>query len=393
MKIAINAISKINGGEAVVLEKLLKQFVRLRPDHEYLVIANTALVESARVRHEQVSYHHFPRANQNDAFTTLWYLTGFPLWLKQNKVDLLFSHTGFSSPLAGTRSAMLLQDARYFFGDDRLSSILPPRERWYFGLKKIWLYHSVRTAERITVQSHAMADLVAKKIPQTASRIRVIQHGPGYLDECHPRPLGNRSVNGSLEIVYVSLYRTYKNFRVLFRALRILKAKGIPTRLHLTLDRQEADVRALLDEAEASGLSDEVINHGVLSHSQVAKLYRGAHVVVFPSICESFGFPQVEAMALGLPLVVADTAINREICGPVGNYFAPNNQHELAAILDRMYRHPDELASGSSTSMRRGASFSWSRAASETLQWLEDPDTSSSNAFPACSDPVNQERA
>ena len=101
-----------------------------------------------------------------------------------------------------------------------------------------------------------------------------------------------------------------------------------------------------------------------------SKFISHRHVFVFPSVCESFGFPQVEAMASGLPILAADTPVNREICGQAAIYFAPEDDHALAAQLKRLYRNPAELAALSRSSARRGRDFDWTSAGKETLECL-----------------------
>ena len=66
----------------------------------------------------------------------------------------------------------------------------------------------------------------------------MVHHGPGFLDGPQ-RALYRTAPSDSLEIAYVALYRKYKNFEVLLRALRILQGKRVPVRLHLTLDLVE----------------------------------------------------------------------------------------------------------------------------------------------------------
>ena len=56
-------------------------------------------------------------------------------------------------------------------------------------------------------------------------------------------------------------------------------------------------------------------------------------VLVFPSLTETFGFPLVEAMAVGVPVVAADTPIHREICGDAALYFEPGNPEDVCARL------------------------------------------------------------
>ena len=145
------------------------------------------------------------------------------------------------------------------------------------------------------------------------------------------------------------------------------------SRLHLTLDLvEDPGARMVMSYARKIGVEHSIVNHGELEPERVAEVYQSAHVFVFPSVCESFGFPQVEAMAFGLPILAADTAVNREMCGQAAIYFAPEDDHVLAAQLKRLYQNPAELAALSKRSARRGRDFDWTSAAKETLECLID---------------------
>jgi len=69
---------------------------------------------------------------------------------------------------------------------------------------------------------------------------------------------------------------------------------------------------------------------GLLNREQIRELYREANLFVFPSLCESFGHPLVEAMGHGLPIVAADAAVYREVCGTAALYFIPQDPRDLA---------------------------------------------------------------
>jgi glycosyltransferase involved in cell wall biosynthesis len=370
MRIAINAISVKDGGGIVALEKLLAQFVLLKPEYEYHVIANQAFPRLSCMEHQSVRRYEFPWAERNLPMMSLWYLAVLPAWLRRKRIDVLFSQTCYLPPTGRNRTALLVQDARYFCESTLWNDSLPWVERMKFKLRRLWVHRSVALADEVAVQTQALAGLVGARVPSASGRIRVIPHGLGYLDEPRPKHLSTVRSSGSFELVYVALYRDYKNFTTLFRALKLLRDRGIPARLHLTLDRERPEVKALEDRIREIGVEDWIINHGQLDRTAVTQLYENSHVFIFPSICESFGFPQVEAMAFGLPIIAADTAVNREVCGAAAAYFPADNASFLATLVERFYTHPEELALASHLSAQRAPSFDWTKAAGETLGWM-----------------------
>ena len=355
----------------IVLDKLLSQFVEIAPQHEYHVLANGSL---PRVLdgHPQVRYHHFNWIDASYTRTAWWHAVVLSRWCAREHVDVLFSQVCFL-PLFGPRhTVLLLQDAKFFYDSKASRQGLKLPERLALWMKKRWCYHAVASASRILVQSDTMARSVAGKVPSARSRIRLIRHGPGLLDGPQ-RPVYKTAASDSLEIAYVSLYRKYKNFEVLLRALRILLNEGVSIRLHLTLDLvDEPGARMVMSHARRIGVEHAIVNHGELAPERVVEVYQSAHVFAFPSVCESFGFPQVEAMASGLPILAADTPVNREICGQAAIYFAPEDDRALAAELKRLYQNPAELVALSRSSARRGRDFDWTSAGKETLESLID---------------------
>jgi glycosyltransferase involved in cell wall biosynthesis len=370
MRIAINAISVKEGGGAVVLEKLLTQFVRLKPEYEYHVIASHALPSLPCIRHQSVYRYEFEWVEQSYLLGSLWYLLVLPAWLRSKRIDVLFSQTSYLPLWGSRRSTMLVQDPTNFWDIPAVNETHPLGTRVRAAVKRAWAHYSVRMADDVTVQTNALGSFVAKQVPPAQDRIRVIPHGLGYLDKPCPRPnMGVRS-GETFEVAYVALYRDYKNFDILVSALSLLKGMGVPTRLHLTLERSLPRVRALEARARELGVAEQIVNHGQLDRDALTELYEKSHALIFPSMCESFGFPQVEAMAFGLPIIAADTPVSREVCGEAAAFFPPEDDEALASLIRRFYTYPEELALASRLSAKRAANFDWAKAAGETLGWM-----------------------
>lgn len=370
MRIAINAISVKEGGGIVALEKLLAEFVRLKPEHEYYVIANHSVPFLPGTERDNVHRCQFGWAERNYLLGSLWYLLVLPPWLKSKHIDVLFSQTCYLPPWGPKRTALLVQDPTHFWDAPTARAGLPISDRVRAGLKKLWAHYSVHVADEVTVQTKALGGCVAKHIPSAGDRIKVIPHGPGYLDAPRSRPPRMLRAGDTFELTYVALYRDYKNFTILFRALKLLNGRGVPARLNLTLDRAKPEVQALEKQISEMGLSDQVVNLGQLDKGEVTRLYEKSHLFIFPSVCESFGFPQVEAMAFGLPILAADTPVNREVCGGAAAFFPANDAQALATLIDSLYRNPEALALASRLSAQRAGNFDWTRAAGETLGWM-----------------------
>jgi glycosyltransferase involved in cell wall biosynthesis len=114
-------------------------------------------------------------------------------------------------------------------------------------------------------------------------------------------------------------------------------------------------------------LRDAIRLTGYIPFAELPALYSGAEMFVFPSIYEGFGLPVVEAMACGTPVVTGRADALVEIAGGAAEHVDPRDADALAAMLARLADDPQRRAELSALGVQRARSFSWSRAASETL--------------------------
>ena len=105
---------------------------------------------------------------------------------------------------------------------------------------------------------------------------------------------------------------------------------------------------------------------GPASEEELALLYNAAWVLPFPSIYEGFGFPLLEAMACGTPVVTTRVSAMPEVAGDAALYFEPGDDAALAAHLLRLATDPELRQSLGAVGRQRAAGFTWRAAAEKT---------------------------
>jgi len=175
-------------------------------------------------------------------------------------------------------------------------------------------------------------------------------------------PDGPREAPAERTLVYMGSYMPYKNVDALVRA-----ADDLPDHeLHL-MSRVSAPERARL-EALADGA--RLVFRDGASDAEYARTLRRATALLTASRDEGFGIPVIEAMSVGLPVVVSDIPIFREIGGDAAIYVDPEDPEGFAAAV-RALDDPAEWRRRSAACVARAAAYDWDRSAAALGDLLE----------------------
>jgi glycosyltransferase involved in cell wall biosynthesis len=110
---------------------------------------------------------------------------------------------------------------------------------------------------------------------------------------------------------------------------------------------------------------DRVELRGHVHDDELVTLYRGAACLVFPSLAEGFGFPLLEAMACGTPVVCADAGSLPEVAGSAARTVPPHDHEALATAVSEVLADP---APWRERGLARAAEFTWERCAEQTVR-------------------------
>ena len=187
-------------------------------------------------------------------------------------------------------------------------------------------------------------------------------------------------------ILYVSHYNYFRNFETLLVALPLIKKLlDAPVRLILTTDLKRGKnyggyktdkVAALIEKLE---IGDCLTMLGAVEYDQLANIYQAADVFVCPSYAESFGHPMLEAMAHGLPLVVANLPVHHEVCAEAAVYFDVFDERQLAREVVRVIRDRQLRNKLIQAGKNRVKDFSWDTHVTSLMQLVDKTLTHSSH--------------
>ncbi|MDQ6840230.1 MAG: glycosyltransferase family 4 protein [Actinomycetota bacterium] len=241
-----------------------------------------------------------------------------------------------------------------------------PRRGLHFH--RLGLAAACRADLVITVSQAAAAEIVEHStIP--AERIRVVANGvdppvvdPGVAGAARTR----MGVADRPYVLWVGSLEPRKNVRTLVAALALLargKGNGVAVQPRLVLAGYPGWLSDdLIEPADRSTLGDDLVQLGVLSEVDLWSLYAGATVLGFPSLHEGFGYPVLEAMTQGTPVVCSDIAVLREVGGRAARYAPPTDIGAWAEVIEAMLADPGERAAagaaGRTWSARFGAAAS-----------------------------------
>lgn len=279
---------------------------------------------------------------------TAWSRLGRPALERfLGRFDVLhFTDWMFPPQLAGARSTMIHDLVPLRFPDWTTR-----RTRSMHGAK---YRNAARTCDVIFANSRFTADDVRERLGVAGERLRVAP--PGVDPVFHPE--GERAELGRPYVLTAATLEPRKNLGTLVEAHRLL---GGPHALAVAGGEGWGEQPDL----GAAG----VVRLGFVPDDELARLYRGADVFVYPSRFEGFGIPIVEAMASGVPVVASSHPSMDEACGDAAVRADPESPEALAEGIERALRERDEL-------VRRGldhaGEFTWARVGSTFLEGFRE---------------------
>jgi glycosyltransferase involved in cell wall biosynthesis len=356
MRIAVDAsrttVPRLTGTE-YYSRALIRALLELGSGHEFHLFFRDSPPPDLFPRSDSVHQHVIPLAR-------LWTHARLALALSRLRPDVTFvpAHTlpfMFPGPAVVTVHDL---GFRYF------PEAHPLRDRLYLDLTTLY---SARRARVVLADSQATASDLTTFYGIPPERIRTVYPG------VEPPPIGDMAaVRARYSLperyfLFLGTLQPRKNIAVIVQAYQRWRAANPNDSAGLVLAGHKG---WLYDDTWASGLPGVQMT-GYIDEADKGALYAGALALVFPSLYEGFGFPVLEAMHCGTPVITSSTSSLPELGGDAALLVDPLDVNAIASKMTRLSANEAQRALLRDKGYTQARRFTWAQAAAQTLQALE----------------------
>lgn len=207
----------------------------------------------------------------------------------------------------------------------------------------------------------------------SASAIRRYLKFPG--DRIDVIPLAGRNTNEAIAnsvptrrhpnlFIAIGQRSPYKNFETIVRSWAEISESERP-RLVITGSFGEDPLIPLV---RSLGLEGSVDLRSWVPTEELGELFATATALIDSTLATGFSLPTLEAMAIGLPVLLADTEVFREVGAEAADYFTAGDARDLARAVLQLAADPARQAELTALGLARASLFSWDRVAHKTLE-------------------------
>lgn len=360
LTLVIDASRNKSGGAITYLKNFIKYLNLKDTNIKKIVIFSQKNILNQIPNKSFVIKCNHPFLEMNIFFQIIWQLIILPIYLKKNKIDILYS-TDSSTVCNFSPSIVFNQDILSF--DNNALNKIP------LGIEKIRLYlikflqiRSMNNADAVIFLSKYSKNVISKYLKQKIN-FNIIYHGI----EDDIKVLGKRNIINTswdykikkkIKIVYVSPLFLYKNHITVVKAYSRLKKKYNNLEIKF-VGNYKYNLKLFKNILTENSSINKKNFTGELNRKNVLKILTQSDIFVFASSSETFGITLLEGMAIGMPIVCSNKSSLPEIFNNSGLYFDPKNDLQLSKKIDFLIRNKKLRKTKSEQAKKTALKFSW----------------------------------
>lgn len=291
----------------------------------------------------------------------------FPKIIEKEKVDLMhFPHFNvpflYKKPFVVTIHDLILLK----YPSTRATTLGPLKFFLKYIFYRLVIERAIRDALAVIVPSEATKKDILQNFYKDKENIFVTHEGVDFK---------NLEGSGALEIeklkpyfLYVGNAYPHKNIEGLIKAFKIFNKYKSDRHKLVLVGKKDYFWKRLEKE---TGYNENIIFCGFVEDEKLISLYKNAESYIFPSFCEGFGLPGLEAMNYNIPVLASNTSCLPEIYGDAAEYFNPQSIDEMLRKMSEVVYNPEIKHRLIIKGQEQIKKYSWEKCARETLEIYE----------------------
>jgi glycosyltransferase involved in cell wall biosynthesis len=367
MRIGIDATSlppnPVGAGTYII--NLVRALATQDTEHEFIVFAQKSgrgLI--GELPPARVHWSIFP--DKSPARRLVWEQTIFPFILRREGIELLHSPHYTRPFFLSCASVVTFHDMTFFL----YPQLHVRPKRIFFPLA---MRMSARRAEALIAASENTRKDAIRLLGIPQDKIFTIPLGvskefrpiadPALLEACRQKYRLPQEF-----ILYVGAIEPRKNLPLLMKAYAMLRDRDENAPVVVLVGRLGWMYDEVYQQIELLGLKDRVLFTGYIPNEDLPIVYNLARFFVYPSAYEGFGFPPLEAMACGTPVITTAISSMPEYIGEAGLLISPGDEQALLEAMDTLLHDEKLRIHLSEKGRKQAAGFSWNDTAQKTLE-------------------------
>jgi glycosyltransferase involved in cell wall biosynthesis len=235
---------------------------------------------------------------------------------------------------------------------------------------------SLRPDDYILCISHATRDDLLNHVKLDPARVFVthLAANPQMFYPCYDQAQMTNvrkkyGIPNAPYILGVSTLEPRKNLDLVIRSFAHVVQQEKLQDINLVLVGPKGwEYNKIFEEVANFGIAKErIIITGYVADEDLAPLYSGALVFVYPSLYEGFGLPPLEAMQCGVPVITSNNSSLPEVVGDAGIMLDPKDETGVCQNILKLYYSQSLRQEMSAKSLQQARKFTWERCTQETI--------------------------
>jgi len=367
--IVSDSIDAYSGGIGIYTYQLLRNFNQIDKENDYHLIHHSKSDLDIYSQNKEILIPKNRLIRGRGSYFFWRYFT-LPRKLRKYSLDVL--HDPYElGPFTFTQSFRKVITVH-----DLTPLLFPNLFKWGdVMLHRLLLKKTINKADKIITDSyHSQKDLM-EYLDVPKEKIKVIYLGK---DESF-RPLSSKEINEVKEkyrlpeqfILSVGGLHPIKNISRLLKAFHLARKDGMQHKLVIVggiVDKTNDIFQTIQD----LGLEENVIFTGIIPHNDLIGLYNAANLFMYPCLYAGFGFPPLEAMSCGTPVITSCNSSLPEVTGDAAVLINPYDTKEIAQAIVDVLSEEEVMETLTKKGFERAKVFNWEKTAYETIKVYDE---------------------